>query len=103
MNEDHFNSPGIDYDIDNHLVPQLNADHRYLHIGYVRLKQGKKWGEWTFARLARYHARIVDAIRETGRPYPPPSKGGLKLELDKASEEFEKKPPQQGGTETKTR
>lgn len=89
MEEDDFSSPGIDYDIEHHLVPQLNADHRYLHIGYVRLKQGKKWGEWTFPRLARYHARIVDAIRETGRHYSPVVEEGLKKELDLASEKYE--------------
>jgi hypothetical protein len=41
MEADDFSSPGIDYDIENHLVRQLNADHRYLHIGYLRLKQGR--------------------------------------------------------------
>lgn len=90
MSEDDFRSPGIDYDIENRLVRQLNADHRYLHIGYVRLMQGKKWGEWTPSRLARYHARIVDALRETGRAYPPVAEEGLKKELDVASARFEK-------------
>jgi hypothetical protein len=90
MAEDDFRSPGIDDDIENHFVRQLNADHRYLHIGYVRLKQGRKWGEWTFPRLAHYHAKIVDALRETGRPYHPSMEEGLKKELDFASEKYEK-------------
>ncbi len=89
MQEDNFSSPGIDWDIENHLAKQLNADHRYLHIGYVRLKQGKKWGEWTIPRIARYHARIVKALREIGYEYGQ-SKEGLNRELDIISQKYER-------------
>ncbi len=92
MNEDGFRSPGIDYDIERHLPKQLNADHRYLHIGYVRLKNGKKWGQWTISRIERYHARIVDALRETGYKYPASAGKELVRELDVESRKYEKEP-----------
>jgi hypothetical protein len=65
-----FRSQGIDYDIEHGLRKQLNADHRYLHIGYVRLKHGKKWGEWTIPRIEKYHAMTL--LQKSMRKSQPP-------------------------------
>jgi hypothetical protein len=63
-------------------------------VGYVRLKQGKKWGNWTPERIIRYHARVVRALRKMGYEYPvtPVEEGkDLKRELDIKSEEASEK------------
>jgi hypothetical protein len=99
MAEDDFRSPGIDYDIEHRLMRQLNADHRYLHIGYVRLKHGKKWGDWTVPRIEKYHARIVDALRNMGYKYLPSGRTGLVSELDKESEKYNRVAQAAGATE----
>lgn len=90
MGNDVFRSPGIDYDIEHRLSKQLNADHRYLHIGYVRLKNGKKWGEWTIPRIEKYHAKIVQTLREIGYKYPASNKSGLIRDLDTGSQKYER-------------
>jgi hypothetical protein len=87
---DSYHHEGIDYDIEHQLRPQLNRDHQLLHVGYVRLKQGKKWGNWTLERVVRYHRKVVKTLREMGYEYPvsPESEGkGLKRELDLKSED----------------
>ena len=86
---DSYNHEGIDYDIDNRLRPQLNRDHQVLHVGYVRLAQGKKWGNWTPERIVKYHREVVSALRKMGYDYPvsPVEEGkDLKRELDMKSE-----------------
>lgn len=87
---DSYHHEGIDYDIENRLRPQLNRDHQVLHVGYVRLKQGKKWGNWTLERIIRYHRKVIGALRDMGYEYPvsPVSEGkDLKRDLDLESEE----------------
>jgi hypothetical protein len=84
-----YHHEGIDYDIENNLRLQLNRDHQVLHVGYVRLKQGKKWGSWDLERIIRYHAKVVRALRKMGYEYPvtPVEEGkDLKRELDIKSE-----------------
>jgi hypothetical protein len=84
-----YNHEGIDYDIENGLRAQLNRDHQLLHVGYDRLAQGKKWGQWTPERIVSYHRKVVGALRSMGYEYPvsPESEGkGLKRELDLKSE-----------------
>lgn len=60
-----FRSEGIDEDLKDPLSRwrELLADHRYLHIGWNRLKQGKKWGEFSKDDLVFYHAKITDVLR----------------------------------------
>jgi hypothetical protein len=87
---DEYHHEGIDYDIENNLRLQLNRDHQVLHVGYVRLKQGRKWGNWDLERIIRYHAKVVRVLRKMGYEYPvtPVEEGkDLKRELDIKSEE----------------
>ena len=80
---------GIEYDIKHKLRPQLFANHRYLTIGYNRLKEGKKWGDWTKEDVIKYHAKVVDALRDQGYNFPiHPNKGGIR-ELDLHSRKHE--------------
>jgi hypothetical protein len=84
---------GVEYDIERPYErwKELNADHRYLHIGFIRLKEVGKWGDWTKDRFAKYHARIVDTMRKMYFPYLSTSN-----ELDRLSKKYEKtKPPKE--------
>jgi len=90
-----FRHEGIDEDLANprERWPELNADHRYLHIGYARIRTGKPWGEWTLDDIVRYHAAIVDIMRKHYFPYEVETKKGLKRELDLKSRRYEKTNP----------
>lgn len=71
-----FRAEGLDYDIENAGLRwrELLADLRYLaNSGYVRLKSGKPWGDWTLEDIAKYFGRIVDALRGVHFPLIPPA------------------------------
>ena len=87
---DEYHHGGIDYDIETRLSLQLNRDHQVLRVGYVRLKQCKKWGNWMPERIVRYHAKVVEALRKMGYEYPvtPVEESkDLKREMDLKSEQ----------------
>ncbi|MEN3051288.1 MAG: hypothetical protein ABC596_05700 [Candidatus Methanosuratincola petrocarbonis] len=73
-----FRSEGIDYDLAHPTTRwrELLADLRYLSLsGYPRLKEGKKWGDWTLEDIERYFATIVNTLRkECYFPLLPPDK-----------------------------
>ena len=88
--------PGIEYDLEHakERWRELNADHRYLHIGYIKIKNGSKWGDWTLEKIIRCHAQIVDKLRNLYFPYLIASKDRPNLrELDLASRMYEKTNP----------
>ena len=78
-----FIAPGIDEDIrrKDELYKQLLGDLRYMGLsGAPRVWSGKKWGEWDEESLKKYYAKVVDALRETGRPLSPPPEDSPKWE-----------------------
>lgn len=96
--------PSIEYDLKNakERWRELNADHRYLHIGYIKIKNGGKWGDWTLEKIIRCHARIVDELRKLYFPYIPVSEDRPNLrELDLESRKFEKTDPPKSAEEVK--
>jgi len=88
-----FCNEGIQYDIENakERKKELIADHRYLHIGWARLKEKGEWGDWNKKRIIRCHAAIVDTLRKLGYPMFP-SDSPL-AELDQESRKYEKTNP----------
>jgi len=68
-----FRQEGIDDDLKDPKAnwKELLADHRYLHIGYYRLKSGKKWGDWTEGDVVSYHAAVISALRKLFFPMIP--------------------------------
>jgi len=88
--------PGIKYDLEHakERWRELNADHRYLHIGYIKIKNGESWGNWNLERIIKCHAKIVDRLRSLYFPYIPAHKERPNLrELDLKSREYEKTDP----------
>lgn len=68
---------GIEYDLKH---PQerwreLLGDLYYLSIGYSRLSQNDKWGNWTKKEIEKTSARIFDALRQIDFPFKPPARG----------------------------
>jgi len=93
-------SPGIVSDLRDPKgnFKELNADHRYLHVGFVRLKKGGSWGDWSEERIVLCHAEIVDALRKVGYPYYRAGKDDPEFmqELDRKSGRHEKTEPPKG-------
>jgi len=77
-----FRAEGVDYDLEHPKArrAELQADLRYLAVGYDRLKRGLKWGAWTLEDVLRYFGTIVDTLREKVNPayFPEPPAGDPK-------------------------
>jgi len=77
-----FRAEGVDYDLEHPKArrAELQADLRYLAVGYDRLKRGLKWGDWTLEDVLRYFGTIVDTLREKVNPayFPEPPAGDPK-------------------------
>jgi len=77
-----FRAEGVDYDLEHPKArrAELQADLRYLSVGYDRLKRGLKWGDWTLEDVLRYFGTIVDTLREKVNPayFPEPPAGDPK-------------------------
>jgi len=77
-----FRAEGVDYDLEHPKArrAELQADLRYLAVGYDRLKRGLKWGDWTLEDVLRYFGTIVDTLREKVNPayFPEPPTGDPK-------------------------
>jgi len=77
-----FRAEGVDYDLEHPKArrAELQADLRYLAVGYDRLKRGLKWGDWRLKDILRYFGTIVDTLREKVNPayFPEPPAGDPK-------------------------
>jgi len=77
-----FRAEGVDYDLEHPKArrAELQADLRYLSVGYDRLKRGLNWGDWILEDILRYFGTIVDTLREKVNPayFPEPPAGDPK-------------------------